>query len=314
MRLGCDRGPLSAVTRTWERSRTLSCELAELAHTAWPAPVEVEDGIVPDHGKVLLHRCAAHPEQSLAILGGVNIGDRFAGWADVSVRMQGAECVAQLAATLRLPPAFVPPTVVTIRGGSGISFAANVPASFCLLRFALRVPLAGRFDVAPALAAFYADASIARYVAASAYIDGKGAKLLLSALRRGADVMLLTPRDPNVYVHSNRAALRALLRAAAGLPGRLSLRLFHGAPMLHAKAGVGICADGSVRGYLGSANLKERSLTQFGEVVCLLQDGPCSRSLKQVLQAYAVESVAAPSPRHIGIYDPAMAGLEAYCG
>ena len=206
--------------------------------------------------------------------------DRFRPWRDFAVRLRGTRITAALSAAIA-------------SGGSGaaggneagtLSFSANAPASFCPLAFALRAPLPGRFDVADTLRSFYDDPSVTRYVVAAAYVDDAGAALLSRALDRGARVTLIMPRVPNVYPHANAATLKALLHH----PGAFSA-LLHPS-MVHAKAAVGYRHDGSAVAVIGSANLKCRSLTQFGELLMRCDGGDFAHSLAAALARLAAES------------------------
>lgn len=55
------------------------------------------------------------------------------------------------------------------------------------------------------------DEKYTSYHVAAAYVDGAGARVLEAALRRGADVTLVMPRNPNVYHDANRKALCKLV-------------------------------------------------------------------------------------------------------
>ena len=137
--------------------------------------------------------------------------------------------------------------------------------------------------MADTLRAFYDDASLQRFTVAAAYIDDAGAALLSRALCRGARVTLLMPRVPNVYAHANAATLKALmLRHGSAFQARLHPR------MVHAKAAVGFRDDGSAEAVIGSANLKCRSLTQFGELL-MRCDGTFATRLAAALTALAAE-------------------------
>lgn len=206
--------------------------------------------------------------------------DRFRPWRDFAVRLHGTQITAALSAAIT-------------SGGSGanggaetgtLSFSANAPASFCPLAFALRAPLPGRFGVANTLRSFYDDPSVVRYVVAAAYVDDAGAALLSRALDRGARVTLIMPRVPNVYPHANAATLKALMHH----PGAFSA-LLHPS-MVHAKAAVGFRRDGSAVAVIGSANLKCRSLTQFGELLMRCDGGDFAQSLAAALTRLAAES------------------------
>ena len=75
LRLGCDRSPLSAFTRWWERADTLQGALDQLA-ADFPGCVEPLPLLgVPNHSKFLLvSRQGAGKRQDSAIFGGINIG------------------------------------------------------------------------------------------------------------------------------------------------------------------------------------------------------------------------------------------------
>lgn len=243
--------------------------------------------------------------------------DRFEEWCDFSVRLSGSEDVGALASALKLPPSFTPfadspQSEVAQRllaRTSALSFAVNTPGAFCPMRFAGRMPLLAHAGVATGLCAFFDDPGVIRYTVASAYIDHTGCDLLLRALSRGAHVRLIAPRTPNVYAHANRAALGRLMRRARETGGRLSVRM-HPA-MVHAKAASAARADGSVCAYLGSANLKERSLTQFGELL-MRAEGEVAAELQQALLSLyeEAEEVTGEMLRH----DPTRAAVETWLG
>ena len=140
--------------------------------------------------------------------------------------------------------------------------------------------------MADTLRAFFDDPSLRRYIVAAAYIDDAGAALLSRALDRGARVTLLLPRVPNVYPHANAATLRALLRRPVAFYALLHPR------MVHAKAAAGFRDDGSTVAVIGSANLKLRSLTQFGELLMRCDGGDFARSLAAALERLAAEGDA----------------------
>ncbi len=73
VRLGVDRSPLSSFTRAWERTTTLAGALVSLAADL-PRTVTLEPGTQPDHSKLLLLRRRDAEDESVAILGGVNLG------------------------------------------------------------------------------------------------------------------------------------------------------------------------------------------------------------------------------------------------
>ena len=63
----------------------------------------------------------------------------------------------------------------------------------------------------PALRRLLGDARYDEYVVACAYLDTAGAAVLKLALDRGARVVLVMPRTPNVYRDANAKALKRLM-------------------------------------------------------------------------------------------------------
>ena len=96
---------------------------------------------------------------------------------------------------------------------NGVGFVANTPTGFDLVASAVpqlrRFP--GKFDVLPALRRLLGDARYDEYVVACAYLDTAGSEVLKLALDRGARVVLVMPRTPNVYRDANAKALRRLM-------------------------------------------------------------------------------------------------------
>ena len=96
---------------------------------------------------------------------------------------------------------------------NGVGFVANTPTGFDIVASALpqlrRFP--GTFDVLPALRRLLGDKRFDEYVVACAYLDTAGAAVLRLALDRGARVVLVMPRTPNVYRDANAKALRRLM-------------------------------------------------------------------------------------------------------
>ena len=96
---------------------------------------------------------------------------------------------------------------------NGVGFVANTPTGFDIVASALpqlrRFP--GTFDVLPALRRLLGDKRFDEYVVACAYLDTAGAAVLRLALDRGARVVLVMPRTPNVYRDANAKALKRLM-------------------------------------------------------------------------------------------------------
>lgn len=267
---------------------------------------------------------------SAAVLTPHVMADRFTRWRDFSLHVRGRD-VAPLERLVQLEcpceaSAHAPKTPeeedsrasspADSDTSSRISFAANLPATFCPLRFAAKLPLLRERGVTEAMNAFFNAQAARSFWVATAYIDTMGAQMLLDALKAGRDVTLLVPRTPNVYTHANRAALSWLLRSAQRTPGRLRA-LMHPAEMMHAKAAVSFLDEssghGSVEAILGSANLKARSLTQFGELLARVS-GHAALQLRDALAELADESQEVTASARQLWHDPMISAVEAFLG
>lgn len=342
VRLGMDRSPLSAFTRSCERSTTMEAEVMSLSRR-FPEHVELEGGERPDHSKLFLLHKGGEPSDSQLILGSLNLGgalcacvgegytadkgfsnqhltrgltptphtrsfrvERFKTWRDFSLLVRGCNAVATVEELMQGRCSLASVHDVDQR----VTFASNTPAEFCPLRFAAKLPLLRHNGVTQALEAFFSSPSARAFSVATAYIDKMGAQMLLRALQTGKDVTLTVPRTPNVYAHANRAALAWLVKSAKSAPGRLRL-LLHPA-MLHAKAAVALMDDSGVEAILGSANLKARSLTQFGELTAQVSGGQAALQLRDALDALVDESREVTN-REL-LYDPMLSAVETYLG
>ena len=244
--------------------------------------------------------------------------DRFAQWRDFCLHVTGPSVHAL--ESLVSPGADTPSGLGGVgtrpstsrTGEDGIRFAANKPSKFCPLRFAARLPLLSPAEAGctHALRSFFNSPIAHTFWVATAYIDMMGARLLLQALRAGKDVLLIVPTSPNVYTHANGAALAWLIWAARKEEG--ALRVVMHPAMMHAKAAVAFTQSGEVEGLLGSANLKTRSLTQFGELLAHVT-GQAARQLRDALGALAEESEEVKLGRQL-IHDPFVSVAEAYLG
>ncbi len=279
--ISVDATAASRLSRLWERTSTLLPRARALAR-AFPGRVTAVGRRTPDHSKVALFRRAGG--RSSALLGGVNLGDRFRPWRDFMVRLEGEALVDDLARRL---------------AGEGAAPALGPSAP--PLAFAVNLPEAGRFEIAPALRALAAEPRLVRFRIAMAYLDRAGAAVLRAMLTRGAAVELVLPRRANVYQHANLRALSELLAAAPALRARL-----HPA-MVHAKALLAWDAAGERVAFLGSANLKRNSLRMLGELNLLARDEALTGALDAALARLVEESAPVLEPPR---YNPAFASVE----
>jgi phosphatidylserine/phosphatidylglycerophosphate/cardiolipin synthase-like enzyme len=259
----------SHVSRFWERTQTWIPRALELAREH--ERITARARRVPDHSKYLVFQRAE--AASTAVLGGVNLGDRFQPWQDFMVRIEGQAGVdALLAAVAGEGPALpdVPPP------DGSLAFAANAPG--------------GRFAMREAYEALFSCSAFTRYRVAMAYLDTAGARLIELALERGAELELLMAEQANVYQHANRKALGRLLRASDGARAWLC------PDMLHAKCVLAEGPDGLRAGFLGSANLKRNSFRLFGELNVLVRQASFTDQLSRALDELWAPSRALEGP------------------
>jgi len=283
--ISVDATASSKLSRLWERTRTLLPEARRLARE-FPERVTARGRREPDHSKyALFHRRQAPPT---ALLGGVNLGDRFRPWRDFMVRVAGAGLVADLEARL-----------------DGQGEAPGVPLDDGAVAFAVNVPRAKRFEIRGVLDALAADPRFVRYQVAMAYLDRTGAEVLRTMLGRGARVELVMPSRANVYQHANMRALGEVLARAPALEATL-----HPA-MLHAKALVAWDDQGRRTAFVGSANLKRNSFRMLGELNAVVCDPAFTADLSAAIAALAAGGTPLREPPP---YSRAMAAVEERLG
>jgi phosphatidylserine/phosphatidylglycerophosphate/cardiolipin synthase-like enzyme len=247
----------SRLSRFWEKTTSVLPELVALA--AEVPNIVVTRRRVTDHSKyAIFDRAGA---TSTAIIGGMNLGDRFRTWRDFALRVDGPPLVNALAAAAQGERSQAQP--------GSVAFVANVPT-------------AGVFDVLPAFERLARDPRLVRFRVAAAYVDARGAAILGRALDRGAALELILPRRANVYQHANMRALVSLLRKGVRahlVPG-----------MLHAKALLAWSDTGArTAAFLGSANLKRNSLVAHGEMNALVTDEAFTLALERALDALVAD-------------------------
>jgi phosphatidylserine/phosphatidylglycerophosphate/cardiolipin synthase-like enzyme len=221
-----------------------------------------------DHSKYAIFERARGPEA--AILGGMNLGDRFRTWRDFAAHASGADAVRAMLDAL---------DGAGTASASGTTFVANVPRS-------------GHFEVRGAYERLARDPGLVWFRVAMAYVDRMGARVLEAALARGARVELVVPRAANVYQNSNMRTVARLLRSGG------ELRVAACRAMLHAKALLAGDADGPRVALLGSANLKRNSLIRFGELNAVVTDNTFLGELDAAITALVSESEPIDRPRY----------------
>lgn len=257
----------SLVQRLWERTETLLPRVRALAaEVEGFRCVERKD---PDHAKYAIFQRASGP--SVAIWGGINMGDRFRHWRDFVVRLEGAladEVAAKVA-------------------GEGEPFSYPPPAdALCLVA---NVPASGLYEIRPAFQALLEDPAVERIRIAMAYLDRWGNEVLQIALDRGAQVELLMPKLANVYHDANLMSLERILPH----PG---LRAFAYPEMLHAKVSLAYGREGLRAAFFGSANLKRYSLNVLGELNALVTLPTLNADLESAVDALFAESEEITGP------------------
>jgi phosphatidylserine/phosphatidylglycerophosphate/cardiolipin synthase-like enzyme len=249
----------------WERTVTHFPAVSALASEFSPRARASKIRFV-DHSKYAIFERSSG---KTAILGGMNLGDRFRSWRDFAAHVSGEPVQAMLEALGGAGPAAV----------SGTTFIANVPRS-------------GRFEVRAAYERIAGDPSITWLRVAMAYIDRMGGRILETALKRGARVELLLPGRANVYQHANMRTVARLLRVGG------ALRVVACHAMVHAKALVAGDASGPTVALLGSANLKRNSLIRFGELDALFTDPLFVKELDAAFTALAAEGEIVQRPHY----------------
>ncbi len=283
--ISVDATAASKLSRLWERTSTLLPQARALARDL-PERVTAEGRRVPDHSKYALFlRSSGAPT---ALMGGVNLGDRFRPWRDFMVRLTGAEVVATLERRLLGEGA---PPALAVHGSGGLP----------PVEFAVNLPWRSLFEVGALFRALAAEPTLRRFRLAMAYLDQVGAAVLRTMLLRGAEVELILPQQANVYHHANMRALSLLLRDAPGLRARLL------PDMLHAKALLAWSGEGERLAFLGSTNLKRNSFRMLGELNALITERPFCDQLEGALERLWEEATPVEEPPR---YNAAMARIE----
>ncbi|EOD08925.1 hypothetical protein EMIHUDRAFT_456339 [Emiliania huxleyi CCMP1516] len=228
---------VSEISRLIERTDTLIPRVAELARRHdW---CDVTYRSKPDHAKYALF---ARRAGEAAILGGINLGDRFDDWEDFAVRLPPPQA-ERLRLSLLLGDLLSPlrsswpdgAEDVLVGGECDVDAGASGGGGgACDGRYLPRASL----SLAPPAVEFVCN----RREQGRREISGETRGAVALALRRGAVVELLLPECANVYAHENRKAAQALLDG--GWP---TLRLFL-SPVMGDLA------------FLGSANLVRGSM------------------------------------------------------
>ena len=279
----------------WLGSRGLGRRLAaelraagvELRRFNPPRYLDILGNVARDHRKLIV------TDTNTAIIGGLCIGDEWAGdaersvppWRDTALQLDGPVAMA-------LDHAFE--QTWTLAGG-------RIPPG----RHAAELPEAGVAEVGviageprrariQRIVELLAAGAVDRLWITDAYLVAPRSlfQSLLDAARGGVDVRLLVPGASDLPVIRNltRIGYRALLQAG--------VRIFEwDGPMLHAKT---IVADGSWC-RVGSSNLNSSSLVGNYELDVLLHDPGLGAQLEaQFRRDTAVSAEVEWSPRHAG--------------
>ena len=230
---------------------------------------------------------------------------------------------------------------------NGLGFVANTPSAFdigsYIAPWAKSFP--GKYDVLPSIMRLLSDKRYDEYVIAAAYLDTWGSRVLRLALDRGANIMLVMPRVPNVYRDANAKALKGLMdgygreeqstdHSTGGMrdegiggmrkqsdeflrkqsKGRLVSYICD--DMLHAK--VFLARDSSGKSpdacMIGSCNLKQRSFGQFAELNALIVQPGVARQLGDELVAIITASEKVEIGSEALRYAEPKATIEEWCG
>jgi cardiolipin synthase len=210
------------------------------------------------------HRKLLLVDGEVAILGGINIGDLYAEWADAAVELRGPACavIERRLAGERFVEQAGPVRVFLSRMGGG----------WRLRRCYFKAFSAARRRIEVAHAYFLPDAKLMRTLARAA--------------RRGVEVLLLLPAKSDVpLAHmATTAQYRKLLRAGVRI-------LEWGGGVLHAKLAV---VDGQ-RLLVGSFNLDPFSLANL-EALVVADDGAAAADAQAWIARRAAEAHPATAP------------------
>lgn len=260
----------------WRRLRRAGVEVRAFNRVH---PLHLVRSVRRDHRKYL------GVDGTQAILGGICIGDQWAGepprrppWRDDAIELCGPTVPALEHAFLRLwraaggaEPGYTPPTRVDVCGGAAVRIVEGLPGKLRLYR---------------AIALLAAGATSRLWVT-DAYLVAATPLFatIIAAARDGIDVRLLLPGK------SDLPAIRTLTRVGYRELLEAGVRIWewHG-PMLHAKT---VIAD-DVWFKIGSSNLNPSSLVSNYELDILLEDrGAAASAIQQFRRdlAGAVEVV-----------------------
>jgi phosphatidylserine/phosphatidylglycerophosphate/cardiolipin synthase-like enzyme len=254
--LSIDYTLTSHVSRAWEWTPTYFRQARALGREV--EGITFKQRALADHSKYGLFR---RPQGTdTALLGGINLGDRFRPWQDFMIRLREPAHVEHLRQVL---------------GGS--QAAPPVPPPERAVSFAANLPQHGKLHVAPTFQRLLADPGYATFRFAMAYIDRWGARLIHAALDRGARVELILPRRANVYHDANMHYLNRLRARSEHLHAYLC------PDMVHAKAMVALDQEGRPTAFVGSCNLKRASLYRLGELNALISEPSFAGALDQAL-------------------------------
>ena len=264
IQLSIDYTLTSHVSRAWEWTPTYIRQARALGREV--DGLTFHERAKADHSKYGLF---TRPQGTdTAIMGGINLGDRFRPWRDFALLLRDPAHVAELRAVLQ-----------------GERDAPAVPPADDAVTFSANLPDLGKLHVAPTFERLLADPRYTTFRFAMAYIDRWGARLLAPALDRGATIELILPRVANVYHDANMRYLNRL-RARGGD----RMRGYLCPDMVHAKALTALDDAGRPVAFVGSCNLKRASLYRLGELNALIAEPTFARALDDALVAMRDQS------------------------
>ena len=139
------------------------------------------------------------------------------------------------------------------------------------------------------------------------FSDGQVIEAVGRAARRGIEVDVVLPKEPDTHVFANLATINRLLEFGAS--GALRILLYP--QMTHAKV---ILTDGGIAA-VGSANLTPRSMRTSMEVTLFVNGAPDTgfiRELRERLEVDIAESVLVSRPFELSFYDELKAVVGKY--
>jgi cardiolipin synthase len=138
------------------------------------------------------------------------------------------------------------------------------------------------------------------------FSDDQVIEAVIRAAKRGIDVDVVLPKEPDTHIYANLATINRLLESGAD-----SMRILLYPRMTHAKV---ILVDGTIAA-VGSANLTPRSMRTSMEVTLFVNGAPDTRfiqELREQLEADIAECELVSGPFELSLWGKIKAVVGKY--